>query len=381
MANRAFRFRIYPGKIQKELIIKTVGSCRFVYNDALNVKESAYKNGKRIVSTNDLICRLPELKRENPWLREVDSIALQQSIRHLGTAYENFFNRKTHSKRPKYKTRRKSRWSYTTVLTNHNISIGDNFVVLPKLGRIKAAVSRKIPESWTLKSATVCVERDDTIYASFLFEYKDDTVLYVPDSINSVGLDYKSDGLYVDSTGYSCGSPKFFRKAQSSLARTQRKLRHKQYGSNNYNKQRQLVARRYRHTVNQRKDFLHKESLRIANSYDIVCIEDLDMKAIARCCLGNGKATYDNGWRMFTDFLGYKLKDRGKTLIRVDKYYASSQICSCCGMINPVVKDLAVRNWICPSCGTAHNRDANAAENIRREGLRVLACADQLKTG
>ena len=381
MANRAVRFRIYPGKMQKALIMKTVGSCRFVYNDALNAREFAYKDGKKIVSTNDLIRRLPELKRENPWLREVDSIALQQSIRHLGTAYENFFSRKTRSKRPKYKTRRKSRWSYTTVLTNHNIRIGDNCVVLPKLGRIKAAVSRKIPDSWSLKSATVCVERDYTVYVSFLFEYKDNTVLYVPDSSNSVGLDYKSDGLYVDSSGYCCGSPKFFRRAQSSLAKAQRKLRHKQYGSGNYDKQKQQIARRYRHTANQRKDFLHKESLRIANSYDIVCIEDLDMKAMASRSFGNGKATLDNGWGMFTGFLGYKLRDRGKILIRVDKYYASSQICSCCGTINPAVKDLAVRNWTCPSCGTVHNRDANAAVNILREGLRVFEDADQLKAG
>ena len=233
MANRAVRFRLYPNKMQKELIIKTVGSCRFVYNDALNARESAYKDSRTVFSTHDLIRRLPDVKRHNPWLREVDSIALQQSIRHLGTAYENFFNRKTHSRRPKYKTRRKSRWSYTTVLTNHNISIGDNYVVLPKLGRIKAAVSREIPDSWTLKSATVCVERDNTVYASFLFEYKDDIMLYVPDSRNSVGLDYKSDGLYMDSSGNCCGSPKYFRRSQASLAKAQRKLRHKQCGSGN----------------------------------------------------------------------------------------------------------------------------------------------------
>ena len=372
MDNKAFRYRIYPNMAQLELILKTIGSCRFVYNEALSAKEGAYKDSGTVLSTYDLIRRLPGLKKQFTWLQEVDSVALQQSIRHLGTAYANFFNTKLHAKRPKYKTKRKSRWSYTTVVTGNNIRIGRNHIVLPKLGKVKAVISRDVPEGWKLKSTTVCVERDYTVYVSCLFEYESTPVSYVPDPECSIGLDYKSDGLYMDSSGRCCGSPKYFRKAQGKLARAQRGLRHKKPGSVNYRKQTKKIARIHRHTADQRKDFLHKESLRIANSYDIVCIEDLDMTAIGRKESGLGKASMDNGWGMFVGFLEYKLRDRGKLLIRTGRYYASSQTCSCCGRIEPKVKDLKIRRWQCPACGAVHDRDINAAVNIRKEALRIL---------
>ena len=357
---------------QLELILKTIGSCRFVYNEALSAKESAYKDSGTVLSTYDLIRRLPGLKKQFTWLQEVDSVALQQSIRHLGTAYANFFNTKLHAKKPKYKTKRKSRWSYSTIVINNNIRIGRNHIILPKLGKVKAVISRDVPKGWELKSATVCVERDYTVYVSCLFEYESPPVSYVPDPDCSIGLDYKSDGLYMDSSGRCCGSPKYFRKAQRKLARAQRGLRHKKPGSGNYRKQRKKIARIHRHTADQRKDFLHKESLRIANSYDIVCIEDLDMTAIGRKESGLGKASMDNGWGMFVGFLEYKLRDRGKLLIRTGRYYASSQTCSCCGRIEPKVKDLKIRRWQCPACGAVHDRDINAAVNIRKEALRIL---------
>jgi len=381
MYNKAFRYRIYPDTDQLELILKTVGSCRFVYNEALTAKESAYKDNGTILSTNDLIRRLPGLKKHFAWLREVDSIALQQSIRHLGTAYSNFFNTKLRAKGPKYKTKRKSRWSYTTVVTNNNIRIGRNYIILPKLGKVKAVISRDVPEGWKLKSATVCVERDYTGYVSCLFEYEGAPVSYVPDPERSIGLDYKSDGLYVDSSGRCCGSPKYFRKARRKLSKAQRGLRHKTPGSRNYIKQTRKIARVHRHIADQRRDFLHKESVRIANSYDIVCIEDLDMTVIAEKRSGLGKATLDNGWGMFTGFLAYKLRDRGKILIRTGRYYASSQTCSCCGRIEPKIKDLKVRKWQCPVCKTVHDRDINAAVNIRKEGLRMLTDIGMQKAG
>ena len=376
MGNRALRYRIYPNTAQMEQILKTVGSCRFVYNDALTAKESAYKESKTVLTAHDLIRRLPELKKQYPWLKEADSIALQQSLRHLGTAYANFFNPKLHAKRPKYKTKRKSRWSYTTVMTNNNIRIGENHIILPKLGRVKAVISREIPEGWNLKSTTVCVERDYSVYVSCLFEYADISVSYIPDPALSIGLDYKSDGLYVDSSGRCCGSPKYFRKAQKRLTKAQRGLRHKKYGSRNYRKQNQRVARIHRHTANQRRDFLHKESVMIAKLYDIVCIENLDMTAIAKRDSGLGKASLDNGWGMFVSFLEYKLRDRGKMLIRTDRYFASSQTCSCCMSVNPKVKDLKIRKWTCPTCGAVHDRDINAATNIKREGLRILSAVE-----
>lgn len=371
MANKAIRYRLYPTSQQAELIMKTVGSCRFVYNDSLSAKTASYQKDKTVLSTFDMIKRLPGLKDTYPWLKEVDSVALQQAVRHLGTAMDNFFNKKLRARFPKYKSKRKSRWSYTTLNINGNLAVLGNAVRLPKLGRVKAVISKPVPEGWVLKSATVTVERDYTVYASCLFEYDDTPVIRSLDPNNAIGLDYKSDGLYMDSNGHMVGSPKYYRKAQDTLKRAQRKLRHKTPGSRNYEKAKRRVAKIHRHVANQRKDFLHKTSAGIANRYDIVCIETLNMTSIANKGFGNGKATLDNGFGMFAVMLEYKLRDRGKQLIRVDKFYPSSQVCSSCGTIHPFVKDLSVRKWTCPDCGTVHDRDVNAAVNILHEGLRL----------
>lgn len=194
---------------------------------------------------------------------------------------------------------------------------------------------------------------------------------------NAVGLDYKSDGLYVSSDGEVCGSPKFFRKAQKRLARAQQRLSRKKGSrkgeaeSSNHKRQKRLVAKIHRHVANQRRDFLHKESSAITKRYDLVCVEGLDMRVMSNKGFGNGKATLDNGYGMFLDMLEYKLRGKGKALIRVDKWFPSSQICSCCGYKNPEVKDLSVRKWTCLECGTVHDRDVNAAKNILREGVRI----------
>ena len=203
-----------------------------------------------------------------------------------------------------------------------------------------------------------------------LFGYEQDIALVSNPECNAIGLDYKSDGLFTDSNGNTLGSPKYFRKSQHALTRAQRKLRHKQKGSRNYQKACAKIAKKHRHIANQRKDFLHKLSAEIANQYDMVCVESLNMKAMSNKGFGNGKATLDNGYGMFLSMLEYKLADRGKILIRVDKWYASSQICSCCGEINPAVKDLSIRKWQCPACGCIHDRDINAANNILSEGIR-----------
>ena len=238
---------------------------------------------------------------------------------------------------------------------NENIRVEDGCIILPKLGRVHAAVSRKAPEGWRLTSATVSAEKDGTYHVSCLYEYKEDTALRSLSEERAVGLDYKSDGLYVSSEGKT----------------GQRKLRHMKKGSRNREKQLRKIAKVHRHIADQRKDFLHKESLLTAKAYDIVCVEDLDMKAVSNSGFGNGKATMDNGWGMFLRMLEYKLRDHGGVLIRVDRWYPSSQLCHICGHREPAVKDLGIRKWTCPMCGTVHDRDINAAENILREGLRV----------
>ena len=221
-----------------------------------------------------------------------------------------------------------------------------------------------------IKSATISQDKDDKFYVSVLFEF-DKTINQVPISDNAIGLDYKSDGLYADSNGNVCGSPKYYRKSQKKLAKLQRQLSRKEKGSNNRNKAKLKVAKLQKHTANQRLDFLHKKSTEIANQYDVVCVESLDMKNMSNKGFGNGKATLDNGYGLFLTMLEYKLADRGKYFVKVDKWYPSSQLCYCCGKQHKEMKNLLARQFVC-GCGYKNDRDTNASLNIKKEGLRLL---------
>ena len=375
--NKAYKYRVYPNKQQTELLLKTFGCCRFVYNKALNWRNLAYNADKTSLSYSDTSYGLTALKHQNLWLKEVDSIALQQALRHLDTAFNNFFTVKG-AKHPKYKSKHHSRKSYTTINQHGTVAVYDAHIKLPKLGHIKASVSRKAPKGWIIKSATVSQESDGKFYISVLYEYKEQIIPKSIDINNAIGLDYKSDGLYVASDGEICGSPKYYRKSHKKLAKEQRNLSRKKGSrkgetkSSNFKKQQLKINRIHRHISNQRLDFLHKRSTEIANRYDVVCVESLNMRSMSNKGFGNGKATLDNGYGMFLNMLDYKLSDRGKHLIKVDKWYPSSQICHNCGYKNPVVKDLNIRTITCPCCGTVYDRDDNAAKNIRDEGLRLF---------
>ena len=364
MANKAIKYRLYPTTEQKTMLTKTFGCCRKIYNLMLADKIAYYKStGKSLMTTP------AQYKKEYPFLKEVDSLALANEQLYLQTAYRNFFRNKKIGF-PKFKSAKRDRKSYTTNNQNGTITIFDKAIKFPKIGKVKAVIHRTPPEDWKVKSATVSLDSDGKYYASVLFKYEQNITLVSNPECNAIGFDYKSDGLFTDSNGNTLGSPKYFRKSQHALTRAQRKLRHKQKGSRNYQKACAKIAKKHRHIANQRKDFLHKLSAEIANQYDMVCVESLNMKAMSNKGFGNGKATLDNGYGMFLSMLEYKLADRGKILIRVDKWYASSQICSCCGEINPAVKDLSIRKWQCPACGCIHDRDINAANNILSEGIR-----------
>lgn len=310
---------------------------------------------------------LTVLKKEKGFLKEVDSISLQQALRHLDTAFQNFFkNQKTGF--PKFKSKKNHNNSYTTICVNNNIKLENGIVILPKIGKVKVKQHREIPENYILKSITVSQTPSGKYYASILYEYENQVQKTEPQKF--LGLDFSMHELYVASDGTTANYPRFYRKALERLEREQRKLSKMQKGSSNRSKQRIKVARLHEKVANQRKDFLHKRSRQITNAYDCVCIEDLNMKAMSQA-MNFGKSVADNGWGMFTTFLQYKLEEAGKQLVKVDKFFASSQLCSVCGYQNPDTKDLSVREWNCPCCQTHHNRDVNAAINIRNEGMRI----------
>lgn len=364
--NRAIKYRIYPDEKQRTMFAKTFGCCRKVWNLMLAEREAAYAKDKTSLRPTPA-----RYKEEYPYLREVDSLALANVQLNLQEAYKRFFTVKG-TGRPRFKSKKRDRNSYTTNNQNGTVAIDtvNKYIKLPKTGNIKAVLHRLPSEDMKIKSATVSMTKDGKYYCSVLFEYETEVHQIEKPEINAIGLDYKSDGLYADSEGNICGSPKFYRKGQKGLTHAQRKLRHKTPGSSNYEKTKKKIAKEYRHTANQRKDFLHKTSTAIANRYDMVCVEDLNMRAMSNKGFGNGKATLDNGYGMFCSMLEYKLAERGKKFIRIDKWFPSSQRCSRCGTVHPEIKDLSVRKWVCPDCGTEHNRDINAAINIKEEGIR-----------
>lgn len=370
MANKAYKFRIYPNAEQKILLAKTFGCCRFVYNHWLDRKIKQYKNDKTSVTYTTCAKEMAQLKKisEFSFLQEVDSVSLQQSLRHLDTAFQNFF-RQPKNGFPRFKSKKQSKNSYSTVCINRNVDIENGCIKLPKIGLVKLKQHRKIPVDYKLKSVTISQTPSRKYYVSILFEYEKQ--VQSKELLSFLGLDYSMHELYKDSNGNEPAYPRYYRSAEKKLAKEQRKLSHMQKGSSNRNKQRIKVAKLHEKVAGQRKDFLHKLSRQISNAYDCICIEGLNMKAMSRS-LHFGKSVSDNGWGMFTAFLKYKLEEQGKRLIRVDKFFASSQTCSVCGYKNNATKDLSIREWDCPRCGTHHDRDVNAAINIKNEGMRML---------
>ena len=375
MANKAIKYRVYPTTEQSVMFAKTFGCCRKVYNLMLSDKIESYKTTGKFATVTPA-----KYKKDYPYLKEVDSLALANKQMDLQAAFRNTFSKSRKKKNgfPKFKSAKHSRKSYTTNNQNGTVAIVDNsYVKLPKIGKVKAIIHRIPDSSWTIKSATVSQESDGKYYISILFEFENTVNPYVADKNNAIGLDYVSDGLYVDSKGNVGTNYKYYRESHNKLAKAQRKLSRMQGSkkheekSNNYIKQLRKVNRIHRHIANQRLDNLHKISTEIANRYDVVCVESLNIRSMSNKSFGNGKATLDNGYGMFLSMLEYKLSDRNKYLIKVDKWFPSSQICHCCGMLHPEMKNLAIRKMVC-DCGLTISRDQNAAINILNEGLRLL---------
>ena len=371
--NKAYKYRLYPTDEQATMFAKTFGCCRKVYNLMLEEKIDNYKRTGKFATVTPA-----KYKKEYPFLKEVDSLALANAQMNLQSAFRNCFDksRKRRNSFPKFKSSKHSRKAYTTNNQNGTVAIVDKGIKLPKIGKVKAVIHRVPDAAWKLKSVTISQESDGKYYAAVLFEFEQN-IVPVTSLDNAIGLDYASDGLYVDDKGDVGTNHKYYRESHSKLAKEQRRLSRKKGSkkneprSHNYLKQLQKVNKIHKHIANQRLDNLHKISTEIANQYDVVCVESLNMRSMSNRSFRNGKATLDNGYGLFLNMLEYKLADRGKYLVKVDKWFPSSQICSCCGARHHKMKDPSIRIMKC-DCGFTMSRDQNAAINIKNEGLRIL---------
>ncbi len=373
--NKAIKYRIYPTREQAVLFAKTFGCCRKVYNLMLADKMESYQATGKFVAVTPA-----KYKKEYSYLKEVDSLALANAQINLQSAFRSRFTKKRKRKNgfPKFKSAKKSRKSYTTNNQKGTITLMDSrYIKLPKVGKVKAKIHRQPEMDWQLKSATVSQNSDGKYYVSVLFELESQPSAYVADKTNAIGLDYASDGLYVDDNGNKGTNHKYYRESHRKLAKAQRRLsrmqgsKKKEEKSANYLKQLKKVNRIHRRIANQRLDNLHKISTEIANQYDVVCVESLNMKSMSNKKFGNGKSTMDNGYGMFLKMLEYKFADRKKYFVKVDKWFPSSQICNGCGKVHSEMKNLNNRIMKC-DCGLIIGRDQNAAINIKKEGLRIL---------
>ena len=360
---RAFKYRLYPTEPQKELIAKHIGSSRFVYNLALETKNAAYIGAKHNYSAFDLVKQLPELKKELPWLKEVNSQSLQQSIQNMDIAFKKFFKGAGF---PKFK-KKSNKGSFSIP---QNVIVENGLLIIPKFKEgIKIKLHR--PTQGTIKSATISVTPTGKYFVSILCDTKTDAPTKVPIKENTtIGVDLGIKDFAITSEGEVFENPKYLRKAQSKLKYVQRK-----YSKNKGKRTKKKLAKLHEYVVNKRKDFLHKVSTKLIRENQTICLETLAVKNMVKNH-NLAQAISDVSWSTFVSMLEYKAEWYGKNILRIGQFAPSSKTCSC-GVINKDLK-LSDREWTCKSCGTTHDRDILAACNIKSFALKnILSGTDR----
>ena len=380
---KTYKFRLYPNEKQKILINKTFGCTRYIYNQMLFERKNVYENLK---DNKEELKKYKyqtekEFKQELEWLKEVDSIALQQSRIDLEMAYKNFFASQSGKRKgkkigfPKFKSKKENRKTYRTTSTNNNIDIvfENKRLKLPKLKWVKYSDDRTF--EGIIKNVTVEKTPTGKYFACILVEeYIEVNIHQVNSNSKCIGLDYDSKNLFTTNENKVGEYPRFYRMYEKKLAKQQRRLSRKQKGSNNRNKQRVKVAKVHEKIFNSRRDFHNKLSTMLVQNYDVIGIETLNMQAMSQC-LNLAKSTLDNSWGYFVNMLEYKCGWYGKHLVFADKWYASTKTCNHCGYKNAELT-LADREWDCPICHSHLNRDENAAINLMKYAQNTVGITE-----
>lgn len=373
---RAYRYRCYPTPAQAAVLARTFGCARFVYNWALSLRTDAYYERQERLSYVDLSAALTTLKqrRETVWLNEVSSVPVQQALRHLETAFRNFF-----AGRAKYPTFHKKHGaqSATYASTAFRWDVQTRTLTLAKMATpLHIHWSRPLPDGATPTTVTLSRDTAGRYFVSILLE-EDVAPLPIMTETGQVGIDLGLHDVVVLDTGEKVGNPRFFAKDEKQLGKAQRRLAKKQRGSKNRDKARRRVARIHVRIADRRRDFTHKLSTRIIRENQTICIESLHVKAMAKHPT-LAKAIHDVGWGEFVRQLEYKADWYGRTLVKIDRWYPSSKRCYACGHVLDALS-LDIRHWTCPACGVVHDRDVNAAKNILAVGLTVAASGETVR--